>query len=59
MDELFWNKRIITTDDNNHIKGLSENVKETAKLIMSSISSKELDNLLGRNTFKRYLGCIR
>ena len=30
--------------------GLSNNVKETAQLIMSSITSKELDKLLGRKT---------
>lgn len=30
--------------------GLSSNVRDTAKLIMSSVTSKELDRLLGKNT---------
>ena len=36
------------TDSDDNPTGLSSNVKATSKLIMSSITSKELDKLLGR-----------
>ena len=39
------------TDNENNWTGLSENFKATAKLIISSISSKKLNKLLGRKAF--------
>ena len=36
-------------DDEDHITGLSNNVKGTSKLIIGSVTSPELDKLLGRN----------
>ncbi len=38
------------TDNDDNPTGLSSNVKATSKLIMSSITSKELDKLLGRKS---------
>jgi len=41
---------LIFKDAQNQETGLSNSVRKTSQLIMSSISSKELDKLLGRNT---------
>ena len=41
---------LIFQDAQNQETGLSNSVRETSQLIMSSISSKELDKLLGRST---------
>ncbi|MCF6340638.1 MAG: EAL domain-containing protein [Sulfurimonas sp.] len=41
---------LIFQDSQNQETSLSNSVRETSQLIMSSISSKELDKLLGRNT---------
>ena len=41
---------LVFKDDDNKTTALSNNVKDTAKLIMSSITSSELDKLLGRRS---------
>ncbi|MCK4875228.1 MAG: EAL domain-containing protein [Sulfurimonas sp.] len=41
---------LVFKDSSNHTTGFSTSVAETAKLIISSITSKELDKLLGRKT---------
>ena len=39
---------LVFTDSEDNVTGLSSNVKATSRLIVSSISSKELDKLLGK-----------
>ncbi len=41
---------LVFKDSSDELTSLSSSVKETAKLIISSISSPELDKLLGKNT---------
>ncbi|WP_345992207.1 EAL domain-containing protein [Sulfurimonas sp. HSL-1716] len=54
--KIFTNKNevyayeLVFKDGENHPAGFSDNVKGTAQLIIRSITSPELENLLGKNT---------